>query len=217
MKNNDLALDFGDFVVLPSFPTNIAIFNLTGDFSKILEEIKKNNVWSNESSELSSNSDRTENLKLLNDLPEFYTKFLSYFNKFKNQILRLEDAEFAISSSWGTKTKENGFCQYHLHANSYYSGVFYFQDVVEGGEIEFENPASNRGGFSINPLEWNYFNYEIYKIKPKKNMLLFFPSILRHKINRVKDVGDRYSLAFNLVPVGAFGRGDSALNISLNI
>jgi uncharacterized protein (TIGR02466 family) len=216
MKNNDLALDFGDFIVLPSFPTNIVVFNLKEDYSKLLEEIKINTEWSDVYNETSADSNRTVDLKLLNRFPEFYKSFLLQFNKFKNQILRLEDVEFAISSSWGTRTKENGFCQYHLHANSYYSGVFYFQDVVEGGELEFENPSSNRGGFSAEPVEWNYFNYEIYKIKPKKNMLLFFPSILRHKINKVKDVGDRYSLAFNLIPVGQFGRGDSALDINLN-
>jgi uncharacterized protein (TIGR02466 family) len=215
MKNNNLALEFDNFAIFPSFPSNIVVFNAADDYSDILEKIKTTTDWSKDSLDISDLSNRTENLKILNDFPKAHKSFLSYFNKFKNQILRLEDTEFAISNSWGTKTKENGFCQYHHHSNSYYSGVFYFQDVLDGGELEFETPLS-RGGFHPLPVEWNYFNFEIYKIKPKKNMLLFFPSFLKHRIGKLKDKEDRYSLAFNLVPVGVFGDGDSRISMSLN-
>ena len=43
-------------------------------------------------------------------------------------------------------------------------------------------------------------------------MLLFFPSYLWHTILNNHSDKPRYSLAFNLIPLGHYGSGDSTYN-----
>ena len=43
-----------------------------------------------------------------------------------------------------------------------------------------------------------------------ENILLFFPSYLKHKVAMNNSDKDRRSLAFNIVPVGFYGDADSA-------
>jgi hypothetical protein len=64
------------------------------------------------------------------------------------------------------------------------------------------------------PSEWNIYNYQSFVIQPDKNLLVFFPSDLKHKINVYTGLKDRYSVAFNLIPVGTIGLGDSSVTIS---
>ena len=46
-------------------------------------------------------------------------------------------------------------------------------------------------------------------ITPHKNGLVLFPSYLKHKILKHDSDIPRYSLAFNIVPVGHYGTGDA--------
>jgi len=48
-----------------------------------------------------------------------------------------------------------------------------------------------------------------WKLNPKKNMLVFFPSYLYHKIEKNTSDEVRHSLAFNIMPDGATGKVDS--------
>ena len=47
---------------------------------------------------------------------------------------------------------------------------------------------------------------------PHKNQLILFPSYLKHRICEQKSDKTRYSLAFNIVPIGGYGYGDSQYN-----
>jgi len=51
-----------------------------------------------------------------------------------------------------------------------------------------------------------YSNTE-WIVKPSKGILLIFPSNLQHRINLNTSDKIRYSLAFNVVPVGTFNKG----------
>ena len=55
----------------------------------------------------------------------------------------------------------------------------------------------------------NLHNSKTWDIKPKKNMLIFFPSYLEHSILDNKSKRPRHSLAFNLIPIGKYGSSDS--------
>ena len=55
-------------------------------------------------------------------------------------------------------------------------------------------------------------NCRDWTITPEDNDLILFFSQLRHKIMRNESTNDRYSLAFNTIPKGPFGEGDSFLN-----
>ena len=67
-------------------------------------------------------------------------------------------------------------------------------------------------GFSIYPEVATPYNKIEEKIMPNKNMLVLFPSYLKHKILTHESNIPRYSLAFNIVPVGHYGVGDSQYN-----
>jgi uncharacterized protein (TIGR02466 family) len=199
------------FSVHPIFPTVVSGVTVREDLSA-LDHIKQLPYIDLKSDE-SSGSYKTEDNELLSSFPEEKRIILDYFTKFKTDVLKLEN-DFKISSSWATRVDHNGYCQYHDHKNSYYSGVLYLDTVQNGGEIQFQNPVHGTG-FLLNPTEWNTFNYEVFYLKPERHLLLFFPSYLLHRINRYMGTESRYSIAMNFVPVGKFGRGDSVVNYEL--
>jgi len=201
-----------NFSVLPLFPTTLGAVTISEDFSN-LEKIKEF-AYTDITSDESFNSFKSEDNQLLSKFPNEKEILLSYFNNFKNDILALNDNEFAISSSWATRVEKNGFCQLHDHKNSFYSGVLYLDSVTAGGDILFQNPITT-GSFLLNPVEWNTFNFETYQLRPEKNLLILFPSYLKHRINKYLGTEARYSIAFNIVPIGKFGRGDSIVNYQL--
>ena len=57
-------------------------------------------------------------------------------------------------------------------------------------------------------------NSHTWFMYPQPKLLLFFPSYLRHKINIHKISKIRKSLAFNIIPVGKYGEGDSSHDTS---
>lgn len=201
--------NFDQYQCIPAFSSPISFTILKEDLSN-LENIK-NYEFNNTNIDTSKNSYQTKDSRILEKFPNEKQILLNHFYNFKNSILKCS-TDFVISSSWGTKISTNGHSQYHNHKNSFYSGVFYFDDIENGGEIQFKNPMSDFGGFLVNTVEWNIFNYEVFHLQPKKNLLIFFPSYLTHKINSYTGLETRYSLAFNFVPVGSFGVGDSSVN-----
>jgi len=210
--NKHIMINKDNFSILPIFPSTVCAANISDDLSG-LEKIKDFDYEIITSDE-SYNSFKTEDNQLLSKFPKEKAILLSYFNKFKNDILELRDNEFGIASSWATRVDTNGFCQYHDHRNSYYSGVLYLDSVKDGGEIQFQNPLPS-SVFLLNPTEWNSFNFEVFHLNPEKNLLILFPSYLKHRINKYLGSTSRYSLAFNIVPIGKFGRGDSTVNYQL--
>lgn len=203
--------DIDKFTIFPLFPSAVAGVVIEEDLSE-LDSIKQHQYQPLTSDE-STNSYKTVDNSILRGFPHTQRLIMDRFNRFKSDVLKL-DNQFAVSSSWATRTENGGYSQYHDHRNSFYSAVLYLEDAGSGGEIQFQSPLPNTV-FLLNPKEWNSFNYEVYHISPARNLLLFFPSYLKHRINRYQGSEPRYSLAVNLVPVGEFGRGDSRVHYQL--
>jgi uncharacterized protein (TIGR02466 family) len=160
----------------------------------------------------------SKNLHLLETLPDIKKIILDYFYSFKNTVLKLDTTNFEITTSWMTKTEPNGFCQYHRHRNSYYSGVLYSSKTnsTDSGNLMFTDDGIKQDSMLINtPSEWNILNSNRIVIEPDANLMIFFPSALRHRISRYTGTENRYSLAFNLFPVGNLGKGDSSIKLEL--
>ena len=64
--------------------------------------------------------------------------------------------------------------------------------------------------FQFLQKEWNNLNGIALEIAPIKNLLILFPSYLNHSVLPYYGTTVRKSLAFNIVPVGSYGHGDSA-------
>ena len=202
--------------VFPLFPTLLAIIEVKEDVSKLKEISSEFKFPSNSQDPSAQRHLRSESLAILDHFPEESKILLKHFNKFKNEILRLETTDFAITTSWATKTLPLSNSEFHNHKNCLYSAVFYYDDVP-GGEIEFQSTQGFSSNISVNdPTEWNMYNSYSFRFRPEKNNLIIFPSTLIHRISTNYSKEVRYSLAFNLFPIGQFGIHDSSVNLTSN-
>ena len=140
----------------------------------------------------------SQSKKILEDINlKFLTeKILSAFNIYKNEIMEVRDTDFNLTSSWIIKTKTNQSGNFHMHTNSMFSGIYYYQ--VSDSNLCFEN--YNNSNWFVTPKKYNLYNSRQISITPKNNDVVFFPSEVYHKIGTNNSKDDRYSIAFNLLP-----------------
>jgi len=155
--------------------------------------------------------------RVLEEFPTTKSVLNAYVNKILNETIGY-DAKFAITTSWITLTTKNTKSQSHNHKNSFWSGVYYFDDDYgkNAGRLEFCNPIPQLSSFlpgiregEINSVTAN----EIY-LKPRSKMLILFPSYVYHEVALHREDTNRHSLAFNIVPTGPYGSGDSSCDTS---
>jgi len=126
-----------------------------------------------------------------------------------NNVMKLQ-MNFQFTTSWATKTEPDGYSQRHSHANSFLSGVYYPKGD-KNFNIKFWKKKSNH--WNIETFESNVLNAEWLNFNIKDdNLLIIFPSNLDHSIEMNLSKENRYSLAFNTLPLGEIGEGDSRIN-----
>ena len=137
-------------------------------------------------------------------------------DEFKSFISNLGYTKnFKMSTSWFTVMNPGDEGHQHLHQNSFYSGIYYYDDYEEGcGSIQFESPQMQLCKLYVVPNHFDTVNGHSMIITPQKNLLLLFPSYIKHKINRHVGKNPRYSVAFNFIPTSEFGSGDSSIDFS---
>ena len=189
-------------VVYPLFSLPLMAVSLDIDNNKLLNHIKnityRNNIHSDKCY-LSESVKILENKKLKKEKEIFlkaikeYLKLLGYTQNFK------------ILNSWSTKVKQNYQSQPHVHTNTWISGVYYTQD---NSSIRFIKNWANSSFFNLEfNNSTNIYSATKWDLKVKKNTLLIFPSELQHKIQKNILKGNRYSIAFNVLPLGSFNKG----------
>jgi uncharacterized protein (TIGR02466 family) len=115
-------------------------------------------------------------------------------NKFKLNI------NFEIIDSWATMTKKNGYSRKHSHAHSFLSGVFY-PFLKEKAKIKFYRRYVS-DFWDLSPDEYNINNSDCFTVEVKTNDLIIFKSYLQHEIVKYNGKNNRYSIAFNVTPIG---------------
>lgn len=161
----------------------------------------------------SSTTEVSKDKYVLKNFLQQKQKLLELFSEINNKLLHY-DNEFKITTSWFTRAKPGSYCQIHNHKNSFYSGVLYFDEYdLDSAPIEFYNFSSSSDLFFMSPKEYTIYNSKMWKIYPKSGSLLFFPSYVHHRIGVNNSKNTRYSLAFNIIPVGKVGVGDSTMVI----
>ena len=154
---------------------------------------------------------RSKSITVFNDYKELEflgNLILDDFYNFKNNVLRYEQTDFRITTSWFTKTLSGANSHFHNHNNSMYSGCFYFGNDEDNTAITFTNFAYQTS-YLVKPTEWNDYNCTSWTFKPKNNSCIYFPSHLPHSVERNNSKQLRHSLAFNIMPIGNIGWGDS--------
>ena len=194
--------------ILQVFPSNI----FTCIIEKNTDALKKETNFANNYYQKDTGRN---NYRILEKYPKVKKTLLEKYKKFaKEQLNYIEN--FEISTSWMTKIETGGECQPHCHKNSFYSGVYYFDEYEQnkGGQIEFQTPLMNLPDFYLIPKEWNFLNTHVIEITPVKNLLVLFPSYLYHRVLMYHGKSIRRSLSFNIVPTGSYGNGDSSYDTS---
>jgi hypothetical protein len=205
--------------VHPLFPQHIVSFDLKLNNLEILNLLKsleytsvqkykvENNLISNKTSEISSSVDLFNEHFLLNDLKK---TIIDCINVYTKEILSI-NYNFKFSSSWATRTKQTHLSTNHHHKNSFISGVYY--PSSDNNSIMFSDfYVDKRSSWEIeDPKTYNLYNSSTWTFSFKENTLILFQSYLDHSILENKNKENRYSLAFNTIPIGKIGIGDSAV------
>ena len=129
------------------------------------------------------------------------------------QVINPEnELDFYITQSWINVVEPGGNIEYHYHANSIISGVFYIS-TEEDDSITFLDPNIKvREPISFSREEFNVWNSTNWTFPVNNNELVLFPSWLTHQVDvNGKATTDRISLSFNTFVKGTLG-GRSNLN-----
>ena len=132
------------------------------------------------------------------------------FYKYSYDILHYSN-KFKITTSWFTKSEKNQSSNYHNHSNSMFSGILYIQTNKSSGNISFQNFNDSR--YKLDSFKYHIYNSTEYTFQPEDGLLILFPSEVHHKILKNNSNTTRHSLAFNLIPIGEIGNGDSYINV----
>tara|TARA_B100002052_G_scaffold49247_1_gene42294 strand:+ start:665 stop:1261 length:597 start_codon:yes stop_codon:yes gene_type:complete len=191
--------------LLPLFPSSVYHFILDEDTSELdprgFEFIKQNSAAA------------SKNIRVLEEYPKTKKIILNKFKEIaKNQLGY--DNEFKLSTSWFTKVEKGGHADFHSHRNCLYSGIYYFGNSYSknSGKLCFRSNIQYYSDFHIKSNKKDLLSATSWSIKPEVKKMILFPSYLEHAILEHMEDTIRYSLAFNLYPVGEYGIGDSTFN-----
>ena len=146
----------------------------------------------------------------LKKLKEFCEEHIKIY--VKEIINPKEELDFYITQSWLNITKPGESHQDHSHANSIISGAFYIEtDVGQTINCYDPNQREKKGSITIHPQEIaNFWNADTITFIVKKNMLLLFPSWLKHGVKpNEQQTKDVISISFNTFVRGNLGQREN--------
>lgn len=198
---------------IPLFSSNLFCSKIEN--KKILDEI--NNFSRKEKYRQTTGgaytSDIGLDMRILEKIPSSKSYLMNICdNLFKNTLMY--PCQFEITTSWFTRAKKNQESVLHNHRNCFYSAVLYFGEYEKEtvGQIDFMSPIQSLFNYDITPTQWNLLNSHQWSFTPDHGLLMIFPSFLYHKITHHNSKNNRYSLAFNIIPVGDYGEDDSSFS-----
>ena len=138
-------------------------------------------------------------------------KLTKKFNDVVNDALKDHEYQVSLkmSTSWFTRVKPYTSGKNHYHVNSFYSGVFYFNEDCSNLVVERELPQIH--------VPWNTRDFGLIPagnvgLSPQKGHMLLIPGNIRHYIKENETNHDRHSLAMNFMPSGFCDFQDSSHN-----
>ena len=84
----------------------------------------------------------------------------------------------------------------------------YYPESHSAQSLTFSRNLPNTSFFGLDYDDpSNLYSCDEWNVQPQKDILLIFPSEIYHQINTNTSHKDRYSLSFNISPVGHFKKG----------
>ena len=199
-----------NYNVIPAFPSPVIMVDVEEDTSELLEH----DQYSVSHEQKDDYEKPVASQRVLEKYPKTKEILLNKFISVAEEVLGYKKRNYTITTSWFTLNNKGEGSQLHKHKNSFWSCVYYYQEEYpEGsGQILFDNPNVEKFDFYFSPFDIakpNNLNFLVLKIPPQPNLLLIFPSYLHHQILKHNSDVLRSSLAFNVVPLGSWGDGDS--------
>lgn len=151
-----------------------------------------------------SNDDRVLDRDELKRLRRFIDEQVDVY---KRKLLRIPDHnEIYITQSWVNRSGPGEFHPKHKHPNSVISGVMFLDDNVADDlpSIRFHR-AQELFPLQFKFDELNDFNAQAREFDPVQGMLMLFPSLLEHDVDRNVSGKVRTSLSFNTFVRGTVG------------
>ena len=186
--------------LIPLFPTLVYDVECPELIDDVLLEFDKAN-WRDSDININDNNFTLKRNK----------KLTKKFNDVVNDALKDHQYQVPLkmSTSWFTRVKPNTSGRNHYHVNSFYSGIFYFQDDCSKLVVEKENPQIY--------VPWNTTDFGLIPsgnvgFSAKMGHMLLIPGNIRHYIKENMTNHDRHSLAMNFMPSGFCDFTDSSYN-----
>lgn len=169
---------------------NLKLINLSKQVSNIAE--KGGQHWISQ-----SNFNTQSTYNLLNDknfnffIDKVSTKIQEHAKNLKSNYL------YKCQEAWLNTYKTKDYQEYHCHAGSVFSAVFYLANPKKGGKIYFENPIEPDMVPLKNITEYDFDNSSTCNFQPNPNTLIIFRSNIRHMVTPVETDETRATIALN--------------------
>jgi uncharacterized protein (TIGR02466 family) len=191
----------------------------TGILTSLTEDLKEIIKSQHYEPLYSGKGEYTVNQRIL-DLPELKLvkeEVDDHIETYARDVLKVDKAQqFYLTTSWALRQNQGDFANSHSHTNSVISGVFYLNQGDGFGRLVFDKPYDNVFTKTLDPsyTEFTPINSGKWAVEPMANLIVLFPSILKHGVDINKSQDTRYSLAFNYFMKGQFGHKESELTLS---
>lgn len=153
---------------------------------------------------------------LLND-PQYHgikNQIDQHMRYYYHDVLQYATAVYPVmTSSWLVKSLPNQESSWHIHTNSFFSGVLYLTGESNSGNISFKENLDMLLPLTPPIKNENEYNTRFFSIEPSEGLLLLFPSKLEHKVEQNLSNTTRVSIAFNYFLNGKFANKTAALEI----
>tara|TARA_B100000508_G_C11415360_1_gene255455 strand:- start:51 stop:632 length:582 start_codon:yes stop_codon:yes gene_type:complete len=125
----------------------------------------------------------------------------------------LSEIEYTVplkmSTSWFTRISPGDMGRNHYHTNSFYSGIFYFQDCNSNLVVAKQNPQIH---VPFKTKNFGLISSGDVALKADKGHMILIPGDIRHYIEQNLKGENRNSLAMNFMPIGFCHESDSSYN-----
>lgn len=194
--------------IYPLFAKALSVNYVSEEISKKLIEISGEVEWLEDDQDSGSYGAVSSKKNVLSIDQDLHDKMKQICLEYVVNTLGY-NCDIQFTTSWFARTEHNGQCEIHTHNNSWFSGVLYFGDYDPNtSAIRFYK--GDHDCVFAPTINYNFFNSYNWDMYPLSNMLILFPSDLRHKVLKNKSNNTRYALAFNIMPKGDIGISDSA-------
>lgn len=201
--------------IYPLFPYPLMVcaenYGFTGSEKEYISELEmiENNA------NLMSINDKILDSKELANLRRFIDEQL--FNFKKNLLKIKDDNEIYITQSWVNNSGPGQFHPKHKHPNSVISGVMFLDDNSDRSlpAIRFHRTLDMFAlDFAFDTL--NEFNASAREFEPEQGMLMLFPSLLEHDVEKNTSDRMRTSISFNTYVRGTVGGREQLTEVSIS-